>query len=251
MSFPLLGTPKPQFFDSSGNLLVSGTLSILDPADDTNKASYPTYDDADAETNANSNPITLDSRGEPTSGLWGRNSENYKVVLKDSSGATIWTQDDIWMPNAPISTGSRTIRVGTAAVRLALTVPTASVTEVGNFITTLTGLTTTPTVLWKYVREGNIVTMFNQDAETGTSNLTTMGTDTVVPSSIRPTVNRRCLFPIQDNGTTALGYCTITSGGWLVFGADLDTPNAGFTASGTKGLPTARVQLTYQIPPAG
>jgi len=98
MSFPILGTPKPQFFDSSGSPLVSGTLSILDPADDTNKASYPTADLADAGSTPNSNPITLDSRGEPSSGLFGRDGEDYKLVLKDSAGSTIWTVDDINVP---------------------------------------------------------------------------------------------------------------------------------------------------------
>lgn len=103
MAFPILGTPKPQFFDSSGNPLVSGTLEVLDPADDTNKASYPTYDDAEASTNANSNPIPLDSRGEPTSGLWGQDREDYKLVLKDSTGATVYTIDDINLPSEDIT----------------------------------------------------------------------------------------------------------------------------------------------------
>lgn len=98
MAFPILGTPKPQFFDSSGSPLASGTLSVLDPADDTDKASYPTYDDAEAATNANDNPLTLDSRGEPSSGLWGLDGEDYKLVLKDSSGTTVWTVDDIFNP---------------------------------------------------------------------------------------------------------------------------------------------------------
>jgi len=246
MSFPILGTPKPQFFDSSGSPLVSGTLSILDPADDTNKASYPTADLADAGSTPNSNPITLDSRGEPSSGLFGRNNEDYKVVLKDSTGTTIWTQDDIWLPDAPVSTASRTIAINNGSTVIRGKAPTVTVKEIGNFTTTLTGLTTSPTVLWKYVKQDDIVVMFNQDTETGTSNATTMATDTVVPTAIRPVVDRRCLFPVQDNGTTALGLCTVKSGGWLVFGADLDNPNAGFTNSGTKGLPTYNSPFVFK-----
>ena len=46
MPFPILGTPKPQFFDSSGAPLTSGTLTIVEPSTDVNKATYPTYDDA-------------------------------------------------------------------------------------------------------------------------------------------------------------------------------------------------------------
>ena len=98
MSFPLLGSPKIQFFDSSGSPLASGTLAVLDPADDTNKASYPTADDADAATNANVNPIVLDSRGEPPNGLFGIDNQTYKLVLKDSTSATIWTVDDVRVP---------------------------------------------------------------------------------------------------------------------------------------------------------
>ena len=93
MAFPILGTPKPQFFDASGNPLASGTLEVRDPATDNLKATYPTGDDADNATNANSNPITLDSRGECD--LWGINAEAYKLTLKDSFGATIWTVDDV------------------------------------------------------------------------------------------------------------------------------------------------------------
>ena len=98
MAFAILGTPKPAFFDSSGSPLTSGTLAVLDPADDTNKASYPTYDDAEAATNANVNPVVLDARGEPPNGLWGLDNEDYKLVLKDSAGATIWTTDDVFLP---------------------------------------------------------------------------------------------------------------------------------------------------------
>jgi hypothetical protein len=98
LAFPLLGSPKIQFFDSSGSPLASGTLAVLDPADDTNKASYPTYDDAEAATNANVNPIVLDARGEPPTGLWGLDGEDYKLTLKDSAGATVWTSDDVFLP---------------------------------------------------------------------------------------------------------------------------------------------------------
>lgn len=97
MAYPILGNPRPAFFDSSGSPLASGTLSILDPADDSSKASYPTYDDAEAATNANGT-ITLNARGEPANGLWGLDGEDYKVVLKDSDGNTVWTSDDIFLP---------------------------------------------------------------------------------------------------------------------------------------------------------
>ena len=105
MAFPILGNPKPQFSDSSGSPLASGTLAVLDPADDTDKASYPTYDDAEAATNANVNPVVLNSRGEPPNGLWGLDGEDYKLVLKDSAGATVWTSDDVTLSGVAFAEG--------------------------------------------------------------------------------------------------------------------------------------------------
>jgi predicted nucleic acid-binding protein len=99
MAFPILGTPKPNFPDSAGDPLVGGTITTLNPSDDTVKASYPTADDANASTNGTSGDITLDARGEPTTTqYWGRDGEDYKVVIKDSAGSTIYTLDDIRMP---------------------------------------------------------------------------------------------------------------------------------------------------------
>ena len=98
MAFPILGTPFPQFEDSSGSPFASGTLAVVEPADDTNKASYPTYDDAEAATNANDNPMTLDASGRTAVGLWGLDGQDYKITIKDSAGATVWTSDDIFLP---------------------------------------------------------------------------------------------------------------------------------------------------------
>jgi hypothetical protein len=116
MPFPILGTPKPAFFDSSGSPLVSGTLTIKDPTADTNKATYPTYDDAVAATNANDNPITLDSRGETTTELWGLDGEDYKLVLADSAAANVWTVDDVFMPgnNYTVKTGATEAQIQAA-----------------------------------------------------------------------------------------------------------------------------------------
>jgi hypothetical protein len=137
MPFPILGTPKPAFFDSSGSPLVSGTLAILDPADDTNKASYPTYDDAVALTNANSNPITLDSRGETTTELWGLDGEDYKLTLKDSAGATIWTADDVFMSIKAVTKYGETAQTLTDAGAVTLTESTTFLVTTGAAAITL------------------------------------------------------------------------------------------------------------------
>jgi len=100
MAYPILGTPNPQFLDSSGAPYASGTITTLDPADgSTVKSNYPTADDANASTNAVSADITLDASGRISTGYWGKDGEDYKVVLKDSSASTIVTMNDIRLPS--------------------------------------------------------------------------------------------------------------------------------------------------------
>ena len=97
MSFPLIN-PTPTFTDSSGSPLSSGTIEFRDPTTNDLIDSFPTADDADAQTNANDNPLTLSSRGEAASGLYLEDGVKYKIILKDSDSATVWTQDDVRCP---------------------------------------------------------------------------------------------------------------------------------------------------------
>ena len=83
-------SPKFQAFDSNGDPLSGGLLYTYAPGTTTNKATYPTIADATAQTNANANPIVLDSRGECSIVLRGET----KLVLKTSAGVTIWTVDN-------------------------------------------------------------------------------------------------------------------------------------------------------------
>lgn len=129
MAYAILGTPKPQFFDSSGAPLASGTLTIQDPDDSSAKDWYPTAADADADTNSASTAITLDSRGEPSTQLWGRDGEDYKIILKDSSGSTIYTLDEIRLP---LGSGNQIKKVKTADESLTDTT-LASDTHLQNF----------------------------------------------------------------------------------------------------------------------
>lgn len=98
MAYPILGTPKPAFFDSSGSPLAGGTLTIQDPDTSSAKAWYATATDADSQSGSSTSDVTLDARGEPTTQLWGRDGEDYKVILKDSEGSTIYTLDEIRLP---------------------------------------------------------------------------------------------------------------------------------------------------------
>ena len=96
MSFPLIN-PSHQFFDTSGAPLVSGTIEFQNPTTAAKINTYPTADNADAQTNANANPLTLDSRGGYT-GIYLEDGVKYKVIIKDSSGTTVDTQDDVLSP---------------------------------------------------------------------------------------------------------------------------------------------------------
>lgn len=99
MSFPLIN-PYQQFVDSSGNPLASGTIEFRDPTTNDLINSYPTADDADAQTNANANPLTLNASGAAASGLFLEDGVAYKVTLKDVNANTVGTWDDVRSPIA-------------------------------------------------------------------------------------------------------------------------------------------------------
>ena len=93
----------PQFFDNVGNPLVGGTLNAYVAG-----TSTPTNMFADDTGTVAGTSITLDSRGEPTTIklIWLDDAVNYKFILKDSAGSTIWTEDNI-VPSA-VTDGSIT-----------------------------------------------------------------------------------------------------------------------------------------------
>ena len=113
MAFAILGNPNPAYFDTSGAPLVGGTLTIQNPTDSTTKAYYSTAATADANTSAQTSVITLNARGEYSSGtIWGRDNEDYKVIVKDSAGTTIKTIDNIQLPEHPKGRKSAAITDG-------------------------------------------------------------------------------------------------------------------------------------------
>lgn len=83
--------PKPQFVDANGAPMSSGTLTFYTAGTSTPQN---TYTDSTGSV-ANSNPLTLNSRGEPANEIWLSAGVSYKLVLKDSGGSTIWTVDNI------------------------------------------------------------------------------------------------------------------------------------------------------------
>jgi hypothetical protein len=85
---PLL---TPQFFSNQGQPLVGGQLFSYQAGTNTPQA---TYTDSTGGT-PNSNPVILNARGEPPSGVWIPPNTAYKFVLEDASGKIIWTRDQV------------------------------------------------------------------------------------------------------------------------------------------------------------
>src|SRR3989442_721862 len=83
--------PAPKFvgLDANGNPLNGGKLYTYLAGTSTLQATYTDV----ALSVANANPIILDSAGRATVFLTPGTS--YKFILKDSTGAAIWTQDNI------------------------------------------------------------------------------------------------------------------------------------------------------------
>lgn len=91
MPSPVLGTGFFRGFLANGAPNASGTVQTFAAGTSTPLASYPTYNDAVAGTNANSNPLTLNASGEAQ--IW-VNALAYKFVMKDSSGTVLETVDN-------------------------------------------------------------------------------------------------------------------------------------------------------------
>lgn len=84
----LMPQGKQQYFSSAGLPLVGGKVWTYQAGTTTPLA---TYTDAGGLT-PNTNPVILDSRGE-ASIFFG--TAQYKIALQDSTGAAIWTQDNV------------------------------------------------------------------------------------------------------------------------------------------------------------
>lgn len=87
-----LVNPLPQFFTVDGKVLAGGNLYFTDTG---TSSPRPTYADPDLSAE-NTNPVILDASGRANADIW--MDGVYRVVLKDASGATIWTRDDVKGP---------------------------------------------------------------------------------------------------------------------------------------------------------
>lgn len=108
---------------------------------------------------------------------------------------------------------------------------------IGSFTITLTGMTatTTGTVNYAITPDGKQAQIWVNAAITGTSNAGTMS-GTGIPAILSSTNNHRsCSFFAEDNTTFIQAYINNTNTTtWQISGS---ITGAGWTASGTKGLP--------------
>lgn len=87
-----LYVPKFRAFDTNGDPLNAGKVYTYAAGTATPLATYPTYADALAGTNANANPVVLDANGEAAIFL---TNDLYKIVVKTSADVTQYTVDSI------------------------------------------------------------------------------------------------------------------------------------------------------------
>lgn len=96
MTQSLLQEPVQSYEDSNGKPLNGGQLFTYDAGTLTLRATY--QDSAGAIPNTN--PIVLNERGEAV--VYG--SGNYRMILKNSAGATIWDRDNVPASGAAVDT---------------------------------------------------------------------------------------------------------------------------------------------------
>lgn len=92
----VMPAPIPQFFDSNGDPLAGGSLTFYAAGTTTPQA---VYSDSSLSSSLGS-VVTLNAAGRPASGgnavaVYLLSSASYKILLKDSGGSTIWTQDNV------------------------------------------------------------------------------------------------------------------------------------------------------------
>jgi len=210
---PVAGAAQ-QFFSNSGVPLTGGLLYTYAAGTTTPLATYTTA----AGSTANSNPIVLNSAGRLDNEVWLTSTLTYKFVLKDSSGVTIATYDDIpGIGSVSGLTSGSSILYGNGSGGFSNVTIGSNLSFVGGTLSASTGSSGTGSV--------TSVAMTTPDAFTVTGS------------------------PVTSTGTLAVTYSgnpiPITSGGT---GTSTTIPNAVMIAPGTgPGL----TSVTFVAPGTG
>jgi hypothetical protein len=118
---------------------------------------------------------------------------------------------------------------------------TLSYTDDSGFTVSITGLTTTPVVGWRFQIAKGIVTLFAQTLN-GTSNSTTC-TITGLPPLIRPTNPQTVVCLVQNNGVVGVGKGVIDNTGTVTLSPD--AAGSAFAAANGKGF--IGTAITYPL----
>ena len=110
VSLSLLAGAGWQFLDDSATPLTGGLLYTYSAGTTTPLTTYTSSSGA----TPNSNPIVLDAAGRVPEAVWLTVGSNYKFVLKNSGGVTIWTKDNI--PGGTSADAVTFLQAGTGAV---------------------------------------------------------------------------------------------------------------------------------------
>lgn len=235
----LAPAPKFQAFDSDGVPLALGKVYTYESGASTTPLA--TYTDSTGNT-ANANPVILDSRGEAN--IWFTTASEYRIVLKTSADATLYTIDNVAGAVTPSAyfatlmsstqrsevfddvvaeggTITGTVLMSGAAVNFAagVTVASATSTPIGaaasnnvtvSGVATITSFDNVSSGIVRYVTFSGILTLTHNATSlilpTG-ANITTAAGDTAAFQSLG-SGNWRCLFYQTASGAPLGGSTT-------------------------------------------
>lgn len=191
MALPLAPVGHQQFFDANGDPLASGTLETYAAGTSTPKA---TTSDADGLVD-NPTTITLNASGRPS--VSGNEvslflkAGGYKFVLKNSSGTTIWTADNI----VGVSTGPTVLSKTSAYV---------VTTTDGDDVLILVDATAGAVTITLYAVAGNAgkrVTVMKVDSSANTVTIDGNGSETINGATTLTLANQYELAALETNGS--------------------------------------------------
>lgn len=129
--------PAVQFFTNDGEVLAGGSITFTDSGTTTPRT---TWSDPGLTT-PNPNPVPLDGAGRPNVDIWMDGS--YRIVLRDSLGATLVTLDDVsgpvGIPNPSLQAGNFLTNDGTTVFWQAIRQVPDSTGQPDGFVLTTDG----------------------------------------------------------------------------------------------------------------
>jgi len=120
-------------------------------------------------------------------------------------------------------------------------------TSTGTFSATWQGFTSAQSNVIEFTKTGNLVTLSFVTAINVTSSTNGLLTSTsALPAFLIPDGGAKCLHPVRDNGTMAIGNLEVVTDGTIRMAKDIADPQGVFTTSGLKGFP-AGYHVTYSL----